>query len=146
MLPWLRWYRDPHCQFSFCTQNTHGLLVTFDQALQVDGALNSIYRTLIIINQALNTLVLIAQYHQALIQANMSKRKHFAYTLEFKLKIVSEVEGKKLTETEICKKHSIPNSTLSTILKDLGEVTKGSRGDKISPENKKDGTQQPRRP
>ena len=48
----------------------------------------------------------------------MLKRKHSAYTLEFKLKILSEVDEKNLSKTEICKKHSIPNLMLSTILKE----------------------------
>ncbi|GFR77994.1 transport protein Sec31A [Elysia marginata] len=54
----------------------------------------------------------------------MSKRKHSAYTIDFKLQILSEAEEKKLTKTEICKKHSIPNSTLSTILKDTEKLQK----------------------
>ncbi|GFS07299.1 protein HIRA [Elysia marginata] len=54
----------------------------------------------------------------------MSKRKHSAYMIEFKFQILSEVEEKKLTKTEICKKHSITNSTLSTILKDIEKLQK----------------------
>ncbi|GFR97246.1 tigger transposable element-derived protein 4-like isoform [Elysia marginata] len=54
----------------------------------------------------------------------MSKRKHSAYTIDSKLQILSEAEEKKLTKTEICKKHSIPNSTLSTILKDTEKLQK----------------------
>ncbi|GFS15831.1 tigger transposable element-derived protein 6 [Elysia marginata] len=54
----------------------------------------------------------------------MSKRKHSAHTIDFKLQILSEAEEKKLTKTEICKKHSIPNSTLSTILKDIEKLQK----------------------
>ncbi|GFS03511.1 tigger transposable element-derived protein 6 [Elysia marginata] len=54
----------------------------------------------------------------------MSKRKHSAYTIDFKLQILSEAEEKKFTKTEICKKHSIPNSTLSTILKDTEKLQK----------------------
>ena len=67
----------------------------------------------------------------------MSKRKHCAYTLEFKLKIVSEVEEKKLTKTEICKKHGIPNSTLSNFLKDRERLQKARDETKFRPTTKK---------
>ncbi|GFR67685.1 tigger transposable element-derived protein 4 [Elysia marginata] len=67
----------------------------------------------------------------------MSKRKHSAYTIEFKLQILSKVEEKKLTKTEICKKHSIPNSTLSTILKDREKLQKARDDSKFRPATKK---------
>ena len=66
----------------------------------------------------------------------MSKRKHSAHTLEFKLKIVSEVEEKKLTKTEICKKHGIPNSTLSNFLKDWERLQKARNETKFRPTTK----------
>ena len=66
----------------------------------------------------------------------MSKRKHCAYTLEFKLKIVSEVEEKKLTKTEICKKHGIPNSTLSNFLRDRERLQKARDETKFRPTTK----------
>ncbi|GFS22258.1 tigger transposable element-derived protein 4-like isoform [Elysia marginata] len=61
----------------------------------------------------------------------MSKRKHSAYTIDFKLQILSEAEEKKLTKTEICKKLSIPNSTLSTILKDTEKLQKARDDSKL---------------
>ncbi|GFR77075.1 tigger transposable element-derived protein 6 [Elysia marginata] len=63
----------------------------------------------------------------------MSKRKHSAYTIDFKLQILSEAEEKKLTKTEICKKHGIPNSTLSTILRDREKLQKASDDSKFRP-------------
>ncbi|GFR84181.1 tigger transposable element-derived protein 4-like protein [Elysia marginata] len=66
----------------------------------------------------------------------MSKRKHSAYTIDFKLQILSEAEEKKLTKTEICKKHSIPNSTLSTILKDTEKLQKARDDSKFRPATK----------
>ncbi|GFR65334.1 tigger transposable element-derived protein 6 [Elysia marginata] len=63
----------------------------------------------------------------------MSERKHTAHTIEFKLQILSEVEEKKLTKTEICKKHSIPNSTLSMILKDREKLQKARDDSKFRP-------------
>ena len=67
----------------------------------------------------------------------MSKRKHSAYTLEFKLKILSEVDEKNLSKTEICKKHSIPNSTLSTVLKDREKLQKAREDSKFCLTTKK---------
>ncbi|GFS26781.1 tigger transposable element-derived protein 4 [Elysia marginata] len=67
----------------------------------------------------------------------MSKRKHSAYTIDFKLQILSKVEEKKLTKTEICKKHSIPNSRLSTILKDREKLQKAHDYSKFRPATKK---------
>ena len=67
----------------------------------------------------------------------MSKRKHSAYTLEFKLKILFEVDQKNLLKTEICKKHSIPNSTLSTILKDREKLQKAREDSKFCSTTKK---------
>ncbi|GFR72520.1 tigger transposable element-derived protein 4 [Elysia marginata] len=66
----------------------------------------------------------------------MSKRKHNAYTIDFKLQILSEAEEKKLTNMEICKKHSIPNSTLSTILKDTEKLQKACDDSKFRPATK----------
>ena len=65
------------------------------------------------------------------------KRKHSVYTLEFKPKILSEVDEKNLSKTEICKKHSIPNSTLSTILKDREKLQKAREDSKFCPTTKK---------
>ncbi|GFS02942.1 tigger transposable element-derived protein 6 [Elysia marginata] len=67
----------------------------------------------------------------------MSKKKHSAYKIEFKLQILSEVEEKKLSKTEICKKHNIPNSTLSTILKDREKLQKAHDDSKFRPATKK---------
>ncbi|GFR82491.1 tigger transposable element-derived protein 4 [Elysia marginata] len=67
----------------------------------------------------------------------MSKRKHSAYTIEFKLQILSEVEEKKLTKLEICKKHSIPSSMLSAILKDREKLQKARDDSKFGPATKK---------
>ncbi|GFS03176.1 tigger transposable element-derived protein 4 [Elysia marginata] len=65
----------------------------------------------------------------------MSKRKHSAYTIDFKLQ-KSEAEEKKLTKTETCKKHSIPNSTLSMILKDTEKLQKACDDSKFRPATK----------
>ncbi|GFR94754.1 tigger transposable element-derived protein 6 [Elysia marginata] len=67
----------------------------------------------------------------------MSKRKHTAYTIEFKPQILSEVKEKKLTKTGICKKHSIPNSTQSTILKNREKLQKALDDSKFWPATKK---------
>ncbi|GFS01317.1 tigger transposable element-derived protein 4 [Elysia marginata] len=67
----------------------------------------------------------------------MSKRKHTAYTIEFKPQILSEVVEKKLTKTEICKKYSIPNSTLPAILKDREKLQKARDDLKFRPATKK---------
>ena len=45
----------------------------------------------------------------------MSKRKRTAYALELKVQVLKEVDERKLSKTEIYRKHGIPNSTLSTI-------------------------------
>ena len=74
----------------------------------------------------------------ALSNSKISKRKHSAYTLEFKLKIISEVDEKNLLKTEICKKiYSIPNSTLSTILKDREKLQKAREDSKFHQTTKK---------
>ena len=67
----------------------------------------------------------------------MSKRKHSVYTLELKQKILSEVDEKNLSQTEICVKHSIPNSTLSTSLKDREKLQKAREDSKFCPTTKK---------
>ena len=67
----------------------------------------------------------------------MSNRKHSAYTLEFKLKILSEVDEKNPSKTEIYKNHSIPNSMLSTILKGREKLQKAREDSKFRPTTKK---------
>ena len=59
-------------------------------------------------------------------QINMSKRKQ-SYTLEFKLKIIKEVDEGKRKKVDICKHHGIPNSTLSTILAEREKIEKASK-------------------
>ncbi|GFR99979.1 tigger transposable element-derived protein 4 [Elysia marginata] len=67
----------------------------------------------------------------------MSKRKHTAYMIEFNFQILSKVEEKKLTKTELCKKHCIPNLTLSTNLKDREKLQKARDDSKFRPATKK---------
>ncbi|GFS21054.1 tigger transposable element-derived protein 4 [Elysia marginata] len=66
----------------------------------------------------------------------MSKRKHSAYMIEFKLQNLSR-EEEKFKKPEICKKHIIPNSTLSTILKDKEKLQKACDDSKFRPSIKK---------
>jgi transposase-like protein len=45
------------------------------------------------------------------------KRKLQSYTLDFKLKILTEVDKKDRSKTDICKEYGLANSTLATFIK-----------------------------
>ena len=67
----------------------------------------------------------------------MSKRKYTAYSLELKLQVLKEADEKKLTETEICRKHGIQNFTLSTILGSRQKIEKAKGESIFLPNTKK---------
>lgn len=67
----------------------------------------------------------------------MSKRKHCAYTLEFKLKLLDEVDQKKLTKSEICRKYGIPNPTLSTFIASREQIERARDSSIFKPQTKK---------
>ena len=53
-----------------------------------------------------------------------ASKKQCSYSIDFKLKIFEEIDSKKLSKTEICKKHGIPNSMLLTFLKNREKIEK----------------------
>eukprot|EP00916_Digyalum_oweni_P005405 GHVL01009443.1.p1 GENE.GHVL01009443.1~~GHVL01009443.1.p1 ORF type:complete len:115 (-),score=10.75 GHVL01009443.1:127-471(-) len=50
------------------------------------------------------------------------KRKQASHTIAFKIKVLEELDKKQLNKTEICKKFSIANSTLSTFIKNRQKI------------------------
>ena len=65
------------------------------------------------------------------------KRKHTSHTLDFKMKLLKEVDNKLLSKTEICKKHGISPSTLSTFLKKRHEIEQAYFSTTFQPERKR---------
>ena len=55
-------------------------------------------------------------------------KKQRSYSIDFKIKIFEEIDAKRLSKSEICKKYDIPNLTLSAFLKNRTEV----KGEKSS--------------
>ena len=49
-------------------------------------------------------------------------KKQHSYSIDFKMKIFEEIDGRKLSKTDICKKFDIPSSTLSTIFKNRSKI------------------------
>ena len=64
-------------------------------------------------------------------------RKRKALTLETKISILNEVEKGQSPKKEIAKKFDIPQSTLSTILKNQGTLREAYEGSESSPARKK---------
>ena len=49
-------------------------------------------------------------------------KKQRSYSIDFKIKFFEEIDAKRFSKSEICKKYDIPNSTLSTFLKNRTKV------------------------
>ena len=67
----------------------------------------------------------------------MSLKGQQALSLEKKVKILNEVDEKRLTKTEIAAKFNIVKSTLSTILKNLGKIVAAHASSHFEPKRKR---------
>ena len=74
----------------------------------------------------LETTILIQSFSDRL-SVNMAtapskKRKHTAHSLEFRMNVLKEVDLNVLKKKEICEKHNIAASTLSTFIKNRSKI------------------------
>ena len=69
--------------------------------------------------------------------SNAKKRKLASYSLAFKKEVIEEVKSKKLKKTEICKKHGIAPSTLSTFLKNEDKIMDAYFSSSFQPDRKR---------